>query len=114
MAREVSFTNPAKQFPTFYYCCDRKARAACGQSFKLWQQATIDSTCHDNSIDCFFTPHIYGCCSSRTSRSWWTAHSTKRQRRGCNFNKGVFYASTWHMTLAPNFFATTDSSIVVV
>ena len=24
------------------------------------------------------------CCSSRTSRSWWIAHSTQRQRRGCN------------------------------
>jgi len=58
MAREVSFTNPAKQFPTFYYCCDRKARAACGQSFKLWQQATIDSTCHDNSIIAS-SRHIY-------------------------------------------------------
>jgi len=26
--------------------------------------------------------YIYGCCSSRTSCSWWIAHST--QRRGCN------------------------------
>jgi len=32
--------------------------------------------------DCLFAPLIYGCCSSRTFRSWWTAHST--QRRGCN------------------------------
>jgi len=24
------------------------------------------------------------CCSLRTSRSWWIAHSTQRQRRGCN------------------------------
>jgi len=31
-----------------------------------------------------FTPHIYGCCSSCTSCSWWIAHSTQRQRRGCN------------------------------
>jgi len=25
---------------------------------------------------CLFAPHIYRCCSSRTSRSWWIAHST--------------------------------------
>jgi len=24
------------------YCCDRKSRAACSQSFALWQQATIE------------------------------------------------------------------------
>ena len=24
------------------------------------------------------------CCSSRTSRSWWTAHLVQRQRRSCN------------------------------
>jgi len=33
---------------------------------------------------CLFVPHMYGCYSSRTSRSWWIAHSTQRQRRGCN------------------------------
>ena len=33
---------------------------------------------------CLFASHIYGCCSSRTFRSWWTAHSAQRQRRGCN------------------------------
>jgi len=33
---------------------------------------------------CLFTPHIYGCYSSRTSRSWWIVHSTQRQRGGCN------------------------------
>jgi len=31
-----------------------------------------------------FAPRIYGCYSSRTSRSWWIAHSTPHQRRGCN------------------------------
>jgi len=30
-------------------CCDRKSRAACAQSFALWQQATIEITCHDHS-----------------------------------------------------------------
>ena len=29
--------------------CDRKSRAACAQSFALWQQATIEFTCHDHS-----------------------------------------------------------------
>jgi len=33
-----------------YYCCDRKARAASEQSFALWQQATIEFTCHDHFI----------------------------------------------------------------
>jgi len=32
-----------------YYCCDRKSRAAYAQSFALWQQATIEFTCHDYS-----------------------------------------------------------------
>ena len=31
-----------------------------------------------------FVSNIYGCYSSRTSRSWWIAHSMQRQRRGCN------------------------------
>ena len=33
---------------------------------------------------CLFVPNIYGCYSSRTSRSRWIAHSTQRQRIGCN------------------------------
>jgi len=28
--------------------------------------------------------YMYGCCSSRTSRSWGIAQSTQRHRRGCN------------------------------
>jgi len=32
------------------YCCDRKSRAAYAQSFALWQQATIEFTCHDHSL----------------------------------------------------------------
>jgi len=31
------------------YCCDRKSWAAYAQSFALWQQATIEFTCHDHS-----------------------------------------------------------------
>ena len=33
---------------------------------------------------CLLAPHMYGRCSSRTSRSWWIPHSTQRQRRGRN------------------------------
>jgi len=33
---------------------------------------------------CLFAPHIFVCCSLRTSRSWWIALSTQRQLRGCN------------------------------
>ena len=65
-------------------CCDRKSRAAYTQSFALWQQATIDFTCHDHSIIAC-SRHIYvWCCSSRTSRSWWITQSTQHHRRGCN------------------------------
>jgi len=88
-------------------CCDRKARAACAQSFALWQQAT-ETTRRDHStrtLDimfnrsqvnigraytprplyyCSFAPLTYGCCSSRTPRLWWVAHSTQRQPRDCN------------------------------
>jgi len=64
------------------FCCDRKSWAAYAQSFALWQQATIEFTCHDHSprtlvvmfngsqvnigrastprslYYCFFAPHI--------------------------------------------------------
>jgi len=33
---------------------------------------------------CLFAPHIYGCCSLRTSCSWCITHSTQHQWRGCN------------------------------
>ena len=33
-----------------YWCCDRKSRTACAQSFALWQQATIEITRQDHSI----------------------------------------------------------------
>ena len=44
---------------------------------------TVEITCHDHSIIAC-SRHIYGCYSSRTSRSLWIAHSTQRQPRGCN------------------------------
>jgi len=58
--------------------------AACAQSFALWQQATIELTCHDRSIIAC-SRHIYvWCCSSGTSRSWWITHFMQNHRRGCN------------------------------
>jgi len=33
-----------------WYCCDRKSRAACAQSFAPWQQATIEITRRDHSF----------------------------------------------------------------
>jgi len=35
--------------PHLRKCCDRKARAACAQSFALRQQAAIEFTCYDHS-----------------------------------------------------------------
>ena len=54
--------------------------------------AKLHTVAASNNIDhltrslyyCLFAPHIYGCYSSRTSCSWWIAHSTQRQRRGCS------------------------------
>jgi len=40
------------------FCCVRKARAASAQSFAMWQQATIEFTCHDHSIIACLR-HIY-------------------------------------------------------
>ena len=65
-------------------CCDgnRKARAACAQSFTLWQRSHAMIT-----QLLLVRATLRGCCSSRTSASWWIAHSTQRQRRGCNKTK---------------------------
>jgi len=41
-----------------YHCCDRKARAACAQSFALQQQARIEITRHDHSVFAC-SRHIY-------------------------------------------------------
>jgi len=41
----------------FWNCCNRKSRAAYAQSFALWQQATIEFTCHDHYY-CLFVPYI--------------------------------------------------------
>jgi len=46
-------------------CCDLKAQAAWAQSFALWQQVTIEFTCHDHSIIACLH-HIY--------HMWFFAH----------------------------------------
>jgi len=100
-------------------CCDRKARAACAQSFTLCQQARIEITRRDHSSRvlvvtfnrshvsigractprtlyyCLFAPHIYRCCSSRTLRSWWIAHSAQRQRSVCNSCMTDVFENSW-------------------
>jgi len=57
---------------------------------------SLDITCHDHYY-CLFAPHINRCCSSHTSQSWWIAHSTQRQPRGCNRNKGFGLAHSSHI-----------------
>ena len=66
---------------------------------KYYQLFTsFTSIIRDNSLRslyyCLFVPHIYGCYSSRTSRSWWIAHSTQGQPRGCNTTLGRFMPNT--------------------
>jgi len=43
---------------TVPFCCDQKAQAANALSFTLWQQATIEITCHDHCIIAC-SHHIY-------------------------------------------------------
>jgi len=73
-----------------------KTWAAYGQSFTLWQQARTEIMCHNHSY-CLFTPHIYWCYSSRTSRSWWITHWPQCQQRYCN-NILLFLTNRTHRT----------------
>ena len=41
-----------------WFCCDRKSRAACAQSFALWQQATIEIMRRNLSYYCLLALHI--------------------------------------------------------
>jgi len=45
-------------FAASTYCCDRKARAACAQSFTLWKQATTEFTRQYHSITAGLR-HVY-------------------------------------------------------
>ena len=105
---------------TKYYCCDRKSRVVCAQSFAPWQQATIEimlaiSLCvrlslrsidhtlisaelpHRNlSYYCLLALHMWWCYSSHTSRSWWITQSTQHHRRGCNRTKQIIkFLAVW-------------------
>jgi len=48
----VSWTNPSGGLCNMdqWYCCNRKSRAACAQSFAPWQEATIEITRRYHSI----------------------------------------------------------------
>jgi len=72
-----------RQASSGIYYFEWKTRAASAQSLTRWQQAKLEITRGDHSIvGCLH--HKYGCYSTRTSRSWWIAHSMQRQPRGCN------------------------------
>ena len=105
-----------------WYCCDRKSRASCTQSFAPWPQATIvimlaislrvhwslcsivrmltsaELTRRNLSYCCLLALHIWWSYSSRTSRSWWIIQSTQHHRRGCNSIKVTVYKLSWLKT----------------
>jgi len=93
----------ATTFPPFYNELYRShvllVKSAPGTTFTSWSQHHLSGKCAklhtvagSNNRDhltrslyyCLFVPHLYGCCSSRASHSWWITHSTERQPRGCN------------------------------
>jgi len=65
------------------FCWDWKARAACAQSFALWQQATIEITRrHHSIIAC--SRHTYGVVHRTHSVCGEPHISGQHQRSGCN------------------------------
>jgi len=70
------------KFTQVQWCCDQKYWAASAQSFTLWQQATIEITCHDHSIIACLR-HMYSMCVLFFAhiRFWSIAHF---QPQGCN------------------------------
>ena len=63
-----------------------RSESPSGKCVKLYTVAASNNRDHMpwSLFYCLFAPHIYECCSSHTSRSWWITHSTQRQRRDCN------------------------------
>jgi len=61
------------------YCCDRKSRATCAQSFAPWQQATIEIMRRNLSYYCLLAHGVVGVL-------FFThiTQSTQRHWRGCN------------------------------
>jgi len=66
-----------------------RSESPSGMSAKLHTVASGNNRVHmpRSLYYCLFASPIYGCCSSRTFRSWRTAQSAQRQRRGCNSTK---------------------------
>ena len=72
-----------------------RSQSPSGKCAKLYTVAASNNrerSCTSITLQCYclFVPYTYGCCSSRTSRSWWITHSTQRQRRGCNKSNDFF------------------------
>jgi len=87
VTRIVESNKSSRFFLRHFFAIDAigKTRAACAQSFTLWQQATTEFMRRNHSIiACSRNVYKLYCCSSPTSRSWWITHSTQRHRRGCN------------------------------
>jgi len=63
-----------------------RSKSPSGMCAKLRTVAVSNNRDHTpkSLCQCLFVPLIYWCCSSRTSRSRWIAHSTQRRRRDCN------------------------------
>jgi len=66
----------------FCHCCNRKARAACAQSFTL--AASNRDHLTRSLYYCLFTPHIYGVFLHAHSVRGEPRISALRQRSGCN------------------------------
>jgi len=49
----------SKSFTLPWYCCNQKAWVASVQSFTLWQQATIETTCHGEGAPLLLICAIY-------------------------------------------------------
>jgi len=63
-----------------------QAESPSGKCVKLHTVAANNNRDHPTRslYYCLFVAHICGYYSSCISRSWWIAHSTQCQRRGCN------------------------------
>ena len=77
-------------YPCVYFCfCGLRllrSESPSGKCAKFYTVAASNNRDHASRsfYYCLFAPHIYGRYASCTSRSWWIAHSTQRQPRGCN------------------------------
>jgi len=100
-----------------YWPCERQGsiflvlrlKSSSGMCAKLHTVAASNNRDHlmRSLYCCLFTPHIFVCCSLRTSHSWWITQSTLRNRRGCNnipsfaMNRTDRMLFVWRLHLAP-------------